>query len=797
MMHFKPYLLATLAAGLSLVAMDARAQEWMTAPGLAKTTPVVLHFRREIDLPAVPSTYPVEVSADNRFILYVNGTRVGQGPARGDLRHWRYEAFDLRPYLKAGHNVIASEVWNAVGDPAKPGLKGAPMAQISAQTGFWLRGKGEAAGLSSDPKWRVAIQPGHTFTSPFVSLVRVLKSGIWYAAAGAETIDETQADWDWAGPKETNASWGDAVPAVDAGAATPWALVPDALPAMANGSIKPGPVVRASDPGLRAFPGKRVTIPANSEATLLIDQRVMVAGYPELTLSGGKDAKVTVTYSEALYDDQGRKGDRNDVDARKVVGLADTLTPDGGTNRVFRPLWWRTWRYMEISVKTGGEPLTLDRLGIRGDGYPFVMKGYFKSSDPELNKIWDIGWRTLQIDAHETFMDSAYWEQLQYVGDTRLENLIAYAVSGDPRLPAQAIDAFGDSAGPGDMIQSAYPSNSSNLIPTFGLLWIGMMHDYWMQQPDRSVITRNLPGARKILDWYAPYVSTNGLLKRNPEWNFVDWVGDPNLARDKFPSFDAATGTSCMTSLLYLGALKEAADLEASTGDAARARDDTAKASALTSAIQGNCWDATRGLYADDPSKTIFSQHTNALAVLYDVSPKDQTKAILKKVTKPTGLDAPDGILTTSYYFSWYLIHAYEHAGLSDRYLDQIQTWRDLARLNYTTWPEERGNTRSDTHAWSAHPTADLLGIVAGIAPNAPGYTSVRVAPHPGALKSLDAGAATPKGLVKLAYRVAGAKATFTITLPPGLPGRFDWRDQARPLKPGVNTITVPVSSAE
>ena len=46
---------------------------------------------------AVPATYIVRVSADNRFILYVNGKRVGDGPARGDLTHWRYERFDLAP----------------------------------------------------------------------------------------------------------------------------------------------------------------------------------------------------------------------------------------------------------------------------------------------------------------------------------------------------------------------------------------------------------------------------------------------------------------------------------------------------------------------------------------------------------------------------------------------------------------------------------------------------------------------------------------------------------------------------
>ena len=785
-------LLATAILALSIPAAGASAQAWITAPGAGKTTPVVLHFRREIDLKAVPASFPVEVSADNRFILYVNGKRVGQGPARGDLQHWRFETFDLKPYLTPGHNVIAAEVWNAVGDPAQPGFKGAPMAQISARTGFWVRGRGAAEGVSSDGRWRVASQPGHGFTSPFDSIVKILKTGIWYVAGGAESIDGTQADWDWSGPQETKAAWADAVPAVDPDETAPWTLVPDTLPAMASQPIAPGAVVRASDPAFKAFPAQTVSVPANTEAHLLIDQGTMIAAYPDLVLSGGKGARVTMTYAEALYDEDRHKGDRNAVGDRQAVGLSDVFIADGGAGRDFRPLWWRTWRYMEISVTTGEAPLTLLRLKLNSDAYPFAVKGYFKSSDAELNKVWDIGWRTLRVDAHETFMDSAYWEQLQYVGDTRLENLIAYGVSGDPRLPAQAIDAFGESAGADGMIQSAYPSYSSNVIPTFGLLWIGMMHDYWMQRPDRRVIVRNLPGARRILDWYAPYVASNGLLRRNPDWNFVDWIGDPPLAREAFPSFDASTGTSCLTSLLYLGALREAADLEAASGDPVLARTDTTRASALTTAIQADCWDATRGLYADDPSKTIFSQHANALAVLYDVAPRNQAQAILDKVTKPGSIDAPDGILTTSCYFAWYLIHAYDHVGLGDRYLGQLQTWRDLARLNYTTWPEQRGNTRSDTHAWSAHPTADLLGIVAGIQPAAPGYAAVRVAPHPGKLTSLDAAAATPAGLVKVVYRTTGARAVFTITLPASLPGQFDWQGATRPLRPGVNRFSVP-----
>jgi len=68
---------------------------WITHPTAPLREPLVLHFRRELTLAAVPASYLVRVSADNRFILFVNGHRVGDGPARGDLAHWRYERFDL------------------------------------------------------------------------------------------------------------------------------------------------------------------------------------------------------------------------------------------------------------------------------------------------------------------------------------------------------------------------------------------------------------------------------------------------------------------------------------------------------------------------------------------------------------------------------------------------------------------------------------------------------------------------------------------------------------------------------
>src|SRR5438128_1931573 len=69
--------------------------QWITAPGAPAREVTMLHFRKEIELEKVPEHFLIDVSADNRFLLMVNQQRVGSGPSRGDLAHWRYEVYDL------------------------------------------------------------------------------------------------------------------------------------------------------------------------------------------------------------------------------------------------------------------------------------------------------------------------------------------------------------------------------------------------------------------------------------------------------------------------------------------------------------------------------------------------------------------------------------------------------------------------------------------------------------------------------------------------------------------------------
>jgi hypothetical protein len=757
---------------------------WITHPSAPLREPIVLHFRHGLSLASVPASYVVRVSADNRFVLYVNGQRVGDGPARGDLTHWRYERFDLAPLLKAGDNLITATVWNF-------GVY-APVAQVTDRTAFLLESEADKPNSISTPDgWMVEVERGQR------PLPRVV-NGFWeYMACGpGEELDAAQYDWSW-NSAAGGANWVAATSAIpesiyvgvnkahsaDTTGDNPWGLVPDMLPKMEFSPTSAGDEVRSDIAQQRPFPASPLTVAAGSHVHVMLDRKTLTTAYPLLTVSGGKGSHIRLTYAEALYDKDQHKGDRNDVGSRVAIGVNDSFLPDGGAHRSFETLWWRTWRYLDLDIQTGSDPVTLESLTANFTAYPFEERATFQSGDPDLDKIWEISWRTARLDAHETYMDTPYYEQLQYVGDTRVQALISYAVTGDDRLGRQAIEAFDDSRIPDGITRSRYPESLPQTIPTFSLLYVGMVHDSWMYRPDEPFVRGKLPGTRTILDWFARYEQPDGLLRELPWWSFVDWVSTGEI-----PTYDAQH-ESCATTLEYLGALGDAADLERHLGDGVLAQRYAERAAHVRAGIYAKCWNGARGMVADTPEQKVFSQQSNILAVLYDVVPKAGQQRVLHELVAIEPGTAPNGTLSASYYFRFYLARALDHAGLADEYLKSLDPWRELLPLHFSTWPEIPGNTRSDSHAWTAHPIYDLLTLVAGIEPASPGFATVRITPHMGTLPSLKASYPHPEGMIEVEYQRKGKGLDATVTLPGKLTGTFVFNGEERALKAGTNNL--------
>jgi len=768
---------------------------WISVPGASPTGYGVYHFRRRFTLGSVPGAFVVHVTADNRYQLFVNGVRAASGPARGDLFHWRYETVDLAPLLRAGENVLAAVAWNFGPD--------APEAQLTSRTGFLLQGDTAAQkDVDTGPAWVGRRDDGY---EPLLLKPEEIRHQ-YYVAGPGDRLTAARHPWGWERPEFDDTGWapaqagppGSSREAFDA--PSPWMLVPRSIPAMEE---RPERLERVRQASLRvpeAFPRERApfTVPPGTSARLLLDQGHLTTAYPELVVSGGKDATVTLRYAENLWvPGTGDKGQRDEVDGKEMRGLRDVLVADGGRERLFRPLWWRTYRYLELAVEARAEALTVDDLRGAFTAYPFTRKARFEGGGPELDRILDVGWRTARLCAHETYMDCPYYEQLQYVGDTRIQALVSYYASGDDRLARNAVEQVDDSRTAEGLTMSRFPTRLPQYIPPFSLWWIGMVHDYWWYRDDPAFVRGRLPGVRSVLTFFASRQRAGGSLGPMPWWNFLDWTnawptGSPpgwNFVTGwGGPAPGAAepgdpNGASAPLDLQLLIAYAEAADLEEGLGSTTIAAEYRQAAARLRAEVPRLYWEERRQLYADTPARTTFSQHANVLAILAGLAEGQAARALIGRV-----LSEPD-LVPCSIYFRHYLHAALNRAGEGDRLLDQLGPWRRMLALGLTTWAEKEDPSRSECHAWGASPNFELPRTVLGVDSAGPGFRRVRIRPFLGRLTQVAGSVPHPRGEIAVSLVRRGVGLDAEVRLPEGVEGELVWAGERRPLGPGLTRL--------
>jgi hypothetical protein len=389
-------------------------------------------------------------------------------------------------------------------------------------------------------------------------------------------------------------------------------------------------------------------------------------------------------------------------------------------------------------------------------------------------------WNGARIGAFETYMDTPYYEQLQYVGDTRIQGLISLYMSGDDRLVRQAIEQFDASRIPDGITQSRYPSALPQLIPPFSLIYVAMVHDYHLHRDDRQFVRRRLPGIRGILDWFAAHVDSSGMLGPMEHWNYVDWA--PQWEAGVPPG--ALRGHSATISLLYAYALQRAAALERDVGAPGMATAYTARAESLLAATRARAWNPARRFFRDAAGEEAYSQQTNVLGILTGAVPSAEQRSVMERVLADTTL------VRATYYFSFYVMEALRVAGLADRYVEQLAPWRAMLSLGLTSAPENPEPTRSDSHAWAAHPNYGLLATVLGVRPGSAGFRTVQVTPALGPLHRAEGRVPHPLGDIDVALERDGPTGLRgTVTLPPGLSGAFVWNGRRVPLHAGRQEV--------
>ncbi len=741
---------------------------------LARLPQTFLRFRRDFEAVSGEDVFELDVSADERFVLLLDGEEVGRGPHRGFPNRWHYHSYRIEG-LAPGVHRLEAVCWQ-IGEHA-------PLAQLSVRGGFVLKASGgyDAFLTTGKAAWRVAPLVGTRMTDKGNS--QAFGVGSQCEVRGTSILDEEPSADSW---EETVVVRGP-VSAWAGLRMQGWMLFPTPLPDMMRERKAPG-VLRFANGGVSS-PGEPQTLPPHTSAVFFWDLGGYYCAYPELRASGGAGARIRWDWAECLTGPDGHKGDRaawEGLDMPKPFG--DVFLPDGRDGACFTTPWWRCGKWCRISIETADQPLTIDSLSLLETRLLVKMEASF-AGDGLIAEMQPVCERSLQMCMHETFFDCPYYEQQMYPGDSRVQYLVATLFGETGRTAVRnAIGLYDADRRENGMMPMNTPTRGTQESLPFTCCQAMMLGDLAWNHDDEATLRARFPGLCHTLMGMEAFVNADGLLGRTPGWNFVDWVDEwPN----GIPPDGDSDAPNAEINLQYLHALLSGVRCAEALGEEHLAAHWRERANRLGDAIRATFWCPDKALFASDAAHTVFSQHSQALALLADVVEGDEAARCFAALTDDGGgRQPPTPLYRGSIYYRHYLFSTYFKHHRPDLFFKGLDFWRDCLDWHCATILEiPSTDSRSDCHGWGSHPLWHLHTGVAGVRSDAPYYRRVLVEPQPAHLNEIRSSTPTPHGPVVLDLHFDGDAVAGTVSLPPGVSGSFRWHGADIPLDSGRNSV--------
>lgn len=737
--------------------------EWQA--GIEEASPIkTCYFRRSFVSPK-NAKLSLHVSADSRYVLYINGLRLASGPAKGDIAHQFYDTLNVS--VSKGVNFIAAAVTSF--SAVYPDYSGTsvPVSIMTAMPGFiadavlYDEQDRQIEALHTDEHWEVLVDKSVShMPSTDHPVISDMNECIDYKnyPEGWQTGADGFKGWH----KARSLSHGVRADTV-VDSPLPFRLTSRLISRLSEIEEGFSTVLWTKNIGRQDAEQlikvqDTMNIPSGTKAEFIVATEKLTTAYPVLSFASGEGSFVKLIYSEALWQ-EGKKVTSADIEG-DVKGMFDCFIADGRTH-TFEPSHWRTFRYVKVIAETGSQPLTIARLSCRFTGYPIEYKAIFESSQPLHKKIMDVSFRTLQLCCHETYEDCPYYEQMQYAGDTQVISLVNGYISGDWSLTKQAILQFYWSLDYEGFPQSRYPSRIPQKIISWALLWAVMVHDYYMHTGDMETAGECMKGVTRTLEWFYRFIGERGLLKNLPYWKFVDWVWEWNERGGSPPG--AIGGTTGLISAQYAYALGCAAKLLNEFGDSEKAVEYQRVKGKIAESVNKYCWDEVRGLYKDSPDHELYSELGNAWAILAGCADNERAKTVCLK------FESDPCIAKATLYGRFYVFRALSQSGCYDKFGDILKLWYEMLSKNITTWPEEPWFNRSFCHAWSCSPVYEFLAEILGVKPLTPGFGKVIIEPKDCGLSYAFGAIPTVKGNISVNWHIKDGVMNINAVVPKGV----------------------------
>ncbi len=806
------------------------APRWIWCDGVSGDRHTWVWARRTFD--CAPSDLTgdgalLEITADLRYDLWVNGERIGFGPPRYHASTPTVDVYPLCIHLRPGRNVVVVRVYSLG--------KTAISSCMPQRGGLWCRWSIGEHRVVSDRRWKMCRDRGY---AAFTARRGTSQPPNECYDARESLGDPWALDFDdsaWPFAREL-----EPLPFIDA-------LEPRDIPFFTSRLHQPDRVIsmgllRTSHPypeialsevaealrtapdfplsirseqmektdGRSLFVGSTATRYGSSESFYVVwDLGRLWTGYPVAHLKGPAGTIVDLCYGEHLSD-----GRVNPAKSRLNYFDRVILGDEPLSHRV---TWPKCARYVQAVVHGGASDL---RLEWERSSFPVERRGCFSSSSPGLDHAVELSLHTVELCMEDSYLDTPWRERGAWLGDDLIKAKAAYAYFGDYSLARRFLLQHARGQTADGQMQGKYPGNITSYVSTWTLTYPPSLLEYSIEsgnwEPARSV-WKHLTG---LVGWMVSKFTREGVLQAPPvlvdaetnRYNFIDWA-----------PIDMRGANAAWNAFGY-HALLCSARIASKLGHTQEATHWNQLAQNLRARFQTHFWDDERGVFVngvvDGKQTARWGCHENTLALLYGLASADQERRIFERlqqedlqrifVADEEDYDAelPDlgkiptvSLALSRYrwpeekmvplgtpYFAMYWLEALCRTGLTVEAQRFIETrWGDLARQGATSVWETWDMRQSLSHAWSCSPAVICVRYFAGVQRLDDSGIRYAVLPSPGLLTRLHCRVATRLGILQVRWE----KDRLEINIPPGLEVRA-----GLPLEPGrelfVNGTSVP-----
>ena len=353
------------------------------------------------------------------------------------------------------------------------------------------------------------------------------------------------------------------------------------------------------------------------------------AGHLDFSIEVEDDCKAIIGWGEHLVDLRVR----TEIDGRN---FASEFTLKKGVNNFTDYLRRIGCRY--ICAFVYADSAKVGKLTVRESSYPF-KKQKKDFGDLLLNRIYEVGRRTLELCAHEHYEDCPWREQALYGMDSRNQMLFGYGAFEEYEYPRAAIKLMARSMRSDGFLQLCSPSKTAITIPSFTAYWLMAIAENAKADYNAAFVAEMLPYAEKSLRAFMANTDTGGvgIFTKTPFWNFHEW-SEGLFGWTIFRENELSPAVDCnLTMLVYVAAKGIVELMEKQNYKGAEVYKNYCETLAD---IIPSFFDAEKSLYASyikGGEKSGYHAYTQALALVSGLVAKDAKPALCDALKRPQG----------------------------------------------------------------------------------------------------------------------------------------------------------------